>query len=308
MVAGDVSAGRRAKKQRKPSNPDGAMTLMEHLREFQTRLFRAVIAITVGSLIAWRYYDQLFHFIEAPFNLVVEEAKAQGKTVVLSVSGVTDAFTLQLQVVIVAGLVISSPFWLYQLWRFLAPGLKGNERRWAYGFVFAATPLFLFGAAVAYKAMPQLLHLLLGFTPENVANIINVNEYLGFIIQTMLFFGIGCLVPLILVMLNFAGVLSARRVLKSWRWLVVFCLTFAAIATPTPDPFTMLMVALPFMAIVFAALAIMTLNDVRRARRERREGFGPLSDDEASTLPEQIIDPEDLRPSPLDLPPNDDIT
>ena len=84
--------------------------------------------------------------------------------------------------------------------------------------------------------------------------------------------------------------------------------TIAAIATPTPDPFTMLMVALPFMAIVFAALAIMTLNDVRRARRERREGFGPLSDDEASTLPEQIIDPEDLRPSPLDLPPNDDIT
>jgi sec-independent protein translocase protein TatC len=308
VVTGDVSAGRRGRKQRKPSNPDGAMTLMEHLREFQTRLFRAVLGILAGSAIAWLFYDKLFRFVEAPFNLVVDEAKAQGKTVVLSVSGVTDAFTLQLQVVVVAGLVLSSPIWLYQLWRFLAPGLHGSERKWAYGFVAAATPLFLMGAAIAYKAMPQLLHLLLGFTPENVANIINVNEYLGFIIQTMLFFGIGCLVPLILVMLNFAGVLSAKRVLKSWRWLVVFCLTFAAIATPTPDPFTMLMVALPFMAIVFVALLVMVANDARRARKQRREGFGPLSDDEASTLPEQIIDPDDLRPSPLDVTPNDDIT
>ena len=300
MVAGDVSAGRRGRRSGKPSNPDGAMTLMEHLREFQTRLFRAVLGILAGSIIAWIFYDQLFHYVEAPFNLVVEEAKAQGKTVVLSVSGVTDAFTLQLQIVVVAGLVISAPIWLYQLWRFLAPGLQGNEKKWAYGFVAAATPLFLFGAAVAYKAMPQLLHLLLGFTPENVANIINVNDYLGFIIQTMLFFGIGCLIPLILVMLNFAGVLSAKRVLRSWRWLVVFCLTFAAVATPTPDPFTMLMVALPFMAIVFVALAVMLVNDARRARKARRDGFGPLSDDEASTLPEQIIDPDDLRPSPLD--------
>jgi sec-independent protein translocase protein TatC len=307
VTTGDVSAGRRGKS-RKPSSPDGAMTLMEHLREFQTRLFRAVIGVLVGCAVAWAFYDQLFHFVEAPFNLVVEEAKAQGKTVVLSVSGVTDAFTLQLQIVVVAGLVLSSPVWLYQLWRFLAPGLHGNERKWAYGFVAAATPLFLFGAAIAYKAMPQLLHLLLGFTPENVANIINVNEYLGFIIQTMLFFGIGCLVPLILVMLNFAGVLSARRVLRSWRWLIVFCLTFAAIATPTPDPFTMLMVALPFMTIVFVALAIMVVNDARRARRQRREGFGPLSDDEASQLPEQIVDPQDLRPSALDPSADDDIT
>jgi sec-independent protein translocase protein TatC len=105
-------------------------------------------------------------------------------------------------------------------------------------------------------------------------------------------------------MLNFAGVLPAKRVLKSWRWLVVFCLTFAAVATPTADPFTMLAVAIPFMLIVFTALLVMYVNDARRARKARREGFGPISDDEASTLPEQIVDPEDLLPSPLD----DDIT
>src|SRR5512141_1403074 len=110
------------------------MTLLEHLREFQMRLFRAVLGILAGSVVAWFFYEQLFHFVEAPFNLVVDEAKAQGKTIVLAVSGVTDAFTLQLQIVVVAGLIISMPVWLYQLWRFLAPGLKGTERRWAYGF------------------------------------------------------------------------------------------------------------------------------------------------------------------------------
>ena len=171
---------------------------------------------------------------------MVATAAGAGQDVVLAINGVTDAFTLQLQIVLVAGLVISLPIWLYQLWRFLAPGLKGNEKKWAYGFVVAATPLFLFGA---WHRLPgdaaAARDLLLGFTPENVANIINVNDYLGFIIQILVFFGIGALIPLIFVMLNFAGLLSGRaRCCASWRWLVIGCLTFAAIATPTPDPFT----------------------------------------------------------------------
>jgi sec-independent protein translocase protein TatC len=206
--------------------------------------------------------------------------------------------------VLVAGLILSLPIWLYQLWRFLAPGLKGNERKWAYGFVAAATPLFLFGSAIAYQAMPALLQLLLGFTPDNVSNIININDYLGFVLQMMLFFGIGALIPLVFVMLNFAGMLSGSRLLRSWRWLVVGCLTFAAVATPTPDPFTMMLVALPFMAIVAVAVAITVVNDARRSRRAAREGFGPISDDEASRLPEQIVDPTDLAPSSFD----DDVT
>ena len=280
------------------------MTLFEHLREFQVRLFRAVLGILVGSAIAWVFYDPIFRFVVAPFTSVVDVAKEQGKTVVLAVSGVTDAFTLQLQVVVVAGLVLSLPIWLYQLWRFLAPGLQGNERRWGYGFVAAATPLFLFGAGVAYKSMPSLLKILLGFTPDNVSNIININDYLGFVIQMMLFFGIGALIPLIFVMLNFAGLLSSRRLLKSWRWLIIGTLTFAAVATPTPDPFTMMLVAVPFMVIVVVAIAIMSVNDIRRARRDARAGFGPISDEEMSHLPEQLVDPADLSPSPLD----DDIT
>jgi sec-independent protein translocase protein TatC len=133
------------------------MTLLEHLKEFQVRLFRAVIAIAIGSAVAYFFYQPIFAAIRRPFDDVVNQARADGKTVELVISGVTDAFTLQLQIVLVSGLILSAPFWLYQLWRFLAPGLNSNERRWAYGFALAATPLFLLGCAVAYVAMPNLL-------------------------------------------------------------------------------------------------------------------------------------------------------
>jgi sec-independent protein translocase protein TatC len=301
VVAGDVSAGAPSggKRRRRASNPDGAMTLFEHLKEFQVRLFRAVLGIAAGCVVGWVFYDQIFAFIRAPFDQVVEEAKANGQEIVLAISGVSEAFTLQLQIVLVSGLIISLPIWLYQLWRFLAPGLKGNEKRWAYGFVVAATPLFVLGAYIAYVAMPPLLDLLLGFTPENVSNIINVSTYLSFTLQLMVFFGIGALIPLIFVMLNFAGLLTGAALLRAWRWLLIGCLTFAAVATPSPDPVNMFLVALPFMGIVAVAVAVMLVNDKRRLRRSRKQA---LADDAASPLEPVQVDPDDLRPSPLDEP------
>jgi sec-independent protein translocase protein TatC len=294
MATGDPSAKRRS---RRPSS-DGAMTLFEHLREFQSRLFKSALAILAASGLAWFFYDQLFALITAPFMDVVAEAKASGRDVVLAVNGVTDAFTLQLQVVLISGVVIALPIWLYQLWRFLAPGLKGTERRWAYGFVFSATPLFLLGTVIAYKSMPSLLHLLLGFTPTNVANIININTYLAFTIQLMLFFGIGAIIPAIFVMLNFAGILSGERLLKSWRWLVIGVLTFAAVATPSTDPVSMMVVAAPFMIIVAIAVMIMLVNDRRRARKAARSRV--WADDEISTIEPVSTTADDLIPSPID--------
>lgn len=264
------------------------MSLFEHLRELQVRLLRASVGILAGCGVAWIFYEPIVAFVRAPFDAVVVEAQAQGKEIVLAINGVTEAFTFQLQVVVVAGLVIALPVWLFQLWRFLVPGLERSERRWAVGFVAAATPLFLTGAYVAYRAMPQLLSVFLGFTPEKVANIININEYLGFILKILLFFGLGMVIPAIFVMANFAGILSAATLVRNWRWLLIGSLTFAAVATPTPDPVTMLMVALPFLCVVSLSVGITAINDLVRRRRSSRS---VLSDDEPSPLPVDQADP-----------------
>ena len=196
-----------------------------------------------------------------------------------------------------AGLVLSAPVWLYQLWRFVTPGLHRNERRWAVGFAAVATPLFLAGVALAYTVLPYGLQILLGFTPENVENIVSVDRYLSFFIRTILVFGVGFLVPLLLVLLNFAGVLPGRQLLGWWRWIIIIVIVFAAVATPTGDPINLMLLAGPILVLVMIAVGIALLNDKRRARRTR-------GSTRARTTP---ISPT-TRPRPLDETPRHSTT
>jgi sec-independent protein translocase protein TatC len=280
----------------------GAMPLTEHLRELRSRLVKSGIAFVIGMAVGWMYYPQLFAWLSAPFMGAVATARAEGRTVTLALTGVADPFVLQLQIAAVAGLVLSAPVWLYQLWRFVTPGLHKNERRWAVGFAAAATPLFVAGVLVAYAVLPLGLQLLLGFTPENVENIVAVDRYLSFFIRTILVFGVGFLVPLLLVLLNFAGILPGRRLLSWWRWIIIIVLVFSAVATPTGDPINLMLLAGPILLLVAIAVGIALLNDRRRDRRRRRSGevdYSGLSDDEASPLGEP--DPV-TAPAPLDEP------
>ena len=279
-----------------------AMPLTEHLRELRSRLVKSGIAIAIGMVIGWMYYDQLFAWLSEPFSGAVDQARADGRQVTLALTGVADPFVLQIQIAAVAGLVLSAPVWLYQVWRFVTPGLRMNERRWAIGFAAAATPLFLAGVMLAYTVLPLGLSVLLGFTPDNVENIVSVDRYLSFFLRTILVFGIGFLIPLLLVLLNFAGVLPGRRLLSWWRWIIIVVLIFAAVATPTGDPINLLLLAGPLMLLVTLAVGVMLLNDRRRDRRRKSSGedFSDLADDEISPL--------DVTPSPLDDPPPDGIT
>lgn len=274
-----------------------AMPLIEHLRELRTRVWRAALAIVLATVLAWAFYVPIFNFIRAPFDNVIEEAKANGRTVTLALSGVTDAFTLQLKISLITGLVLSSPIWLYQLWRFISPGLHKNERKWGYLFAAIATPFFLAGCAVGYLVLPKMLEVLLGFTPENVANIISIDYYLTFALQLMLFFGAGFLLPVTFMMLNFAGILSGRKLLSWWRFLVFGAFVFAAVATPTGDPITMLLVAVPLLAMVFLAVAVTLINDWRRGRHKTEPEW---DDTEMSELEPVEHDPSDYLPSALD--------
>ena len=165
------------------------------------------------------------------------------------------------------GLVLSGPVWLYQLWAFIAPGLHRNERKWAYVFSGIATPLFAGGIAVAYWTLPKGIEILLGFTPQTVQNLVELSKYLDFVIRTMLVFGIAFLIPLVVVLLNMVGVVPAAALAKFRPYIILVIFVFAAVATPSGDPFTMCLLAIPMCLLFFVAEVISRINDRRRARR-----------------------------------------
>ena len=275
------------------------MTLVEHLRELRNRLSWAFGAIGVGMIAGWIVYPQIFKFLSNP----ITRANANlgpSHQVHLIIQGISDAFNLQLQVAFAAGVVLASPVWLYELFRFVTPGLHKNERRYAGLFVASALPLFLGGVIAAYLVLPHILGAFLGFTPTGVENLIPVDQYMGFLIQIMVVFGIGCIAPVVIVVLNAIGILSARRYASWWRWVVFGTLVFAAFATPTGDPVNMLLFATPLLILMFVAFLICANTDRRRASRQREQGLADLDDDETSPL-HFVHDTSDDIPSDISV-------
>jgi len=262
------------------------MPLMEHLRELRSRVTIAVVAIVACSLGSAFFYDDLFQFVVAPFETIREEYRAKGGNVTLNFGGIGDPFTYALKICAMAGLFIASPVWMYQLWAFVAPGLHRRERRWGLGFVVVAAPLFLGGAALAYLFLPKGFDLLIGFNPDpgRVANIISLNDYLSFVLRMFIVFGIAFVMPVFLVLLNLVGVVSGRALLKAWRGVILGTAVFAAVATPSGDPYTMTALAVPMLMLFYVAVGICLLADRRRRLASPDLDYTGLSDDEASTL------------------------
>ena len=284
-VEGARVLGQRMLKEHRAANPEGRMPLMEHIRELRNRLVKACLALLIGMGIGLipAVFNRTWHFVERPFCAAVIRG-AHGCHQVgdsLVINGIFDPFTLRIQMAFYVGLILSSPVWLYQLWAFIAPGLYSREKRWAYMFVAAAVPLFLIGAGLAYFAMGRGLHFLLGLTPYGVLNLPSISTYLGYFTAMVLVFGLGFEVPLIMVMLNQARVLTHER-FRKWRRMMIFgVFLFAGVATPSPDPITMLLLALPCVLLVEVAEVIIWAHDKRVARQSP---YADLSDDEVSPL------------------------
>jgi sec-independent protein translocase protein TatC len=261
------------------------MSLIEHLRELRSRLFKASVAIVIGTVAAWGFYPQIFDLLSQPVNVIVEQAQSNGRDVRLVLGGVADAFVLQIKVSVVTSMLVTSPIWIYQLWRFITPGLYKKEKLRAYLFASVATPLFVSGAVLAYIFLPIGLQLLFGFTPLGVGNYVPVDRYLSFFLRMVLVFGISFLTPLFIVMLNFFDMLEAKAITSRWRLVVLITFAFSAIATPTGDPVNMTLLAAPVLLLISAATFIAWLNDKRRARKRKDDPVLGLSDDEASPEP-----------------------
>jgi sec-independent protein translocase protein TatC len=261
------------------------MSLIEHLRELRSRLFKASVAIVIGTVAAWGFYPQIFDLLSQPVNVIVDQAQANGRDVRLVLGGVADAFVLQIKVSVVTSMLVTSPIWIYQLWRFITPGLYRKEKLRAYLFASVATPLFVSGAVLAYIFLPIGLQLLFGFTPLGVGNYVPVDRYLSFFLRMVLVFGISFLTPLFIVMLNIFDMLEAKAITSRWRLVVLITFAFSAIATPTGDPVNMTLLAAPVLLLISVATFIAWLNDKRRARKRKDDPVLGLSDDEASPEP-----------------------
>lgn len=256
-----------------------AMPLIDHLRELRRRLIISAVAILLAVIPAWLNFDRIFAWVRAPFDQVVA---GLNQDISLVLPGVLDPFSLQVQLASITAVIAASPVWLVQLWRFVTPGLHRREKLWTYGFLSAALPLLAAAIYLCYQTLPVGLRLLLGLTPDSVQNLIPVDKYIDFVVKMSIAFSIGFLSPLVMVMLNFAGLLTASAIRSWWRGIILIVLLFAAIATPTGDPFNMLLLAMPILGLIVLAWGIAALNDWRRGRQASKSE--EWEDDEASDL------------------------
>src|SRR5215207_2212159 len=265
-----------------PPAPGGTMPLVGHLRELRRRLTIGVFAILVGTVIGWLIYPTVFDIIKQPYVDGIApllERKGFEAKLVLN-GGVGSAFSFQLKLSLVIGLVISSPIWIGQIWAFVLPALHRNEKRWVYLLTATGVPLFLGGMLVGYLVLPKGIEVLIGFAPDSIDVLLSLGDYLSFLLRTLLVFGIAAEIPLVVVMLNRLGIVSARQLARARPWTIIGIFIFAAIATPSTDPLTMLFLAIPMTLLYLISEVIAKLTDRRKAKVAPQE----LEDDELSSL------------------------
>lgn len=251
----------------KPSE-DGSMALVDHLREVRYRLMISTAAIVVTALGAIFFYRELIEFVMYPYNAAVDSLQAANPGAVTMVvnNGVVSPLTLGVIACAMAGVLISSPIWMYQLWAFVAPGLVAKEKKYALGFIGAAVPLFILGCAVGYFVWPKGIAVMLGFTPRDmgIVNMLDMSSFLAMEIKIILVFGVSFLLPVVLVALNLAGVVRGQQLVKSRKFVIFGTFIFAAVATPSTDPISMLALSLPMTVLYMVAEAICLTLDKRR--------------------------------------------
>ena len=240
------------------------MSLGQHLLELRKRLFLAAAGVVVGAVIGWILSDYVWEALREPIYAIVA---AQERTAQLNYPDITSAFDLKLKISFYVGLIVSSPVWLYQIFAFLVPGLTRKEKQYTFGFLFTAIPLFLAGCAAGWFVLPNVVGLMTSFAPKEDAALIVAGSYLDFVLKLMIAIGVAFVLPVFIVLLNLAGVISAESIIKSWRVAILVIVLFTAIATPAADVVSMFLLAIPMVVLYFAAYGIAWLHDRRVARR-----------------------------------------
>ncbi|MGH3245297.1 MAG: twin-arginine translocase subunit TatC [Trebonia sp.] len=281
-IRGARVVGERYLRSKRRANSDGRMPLFDHLRELRNRMVKIALAILAGAAVSWAFYNRLWDFIQRPYCQAVTycDPTKVGHTLILN--GVMDGFYLHIKVAVIAGTILTSPIWLYQLWAFVAPGLLSREKRWTYAFLGSAVPLFGLGCYFAFLAMSRGLSFFISMS-GGLLNLFTADTYIGYWIAMIIGFGLCFEVPLFLVILNLARVVTHERFTK-WRRLILFLVfVFAGIASPSPDPITMLLLGGTVVVLVEVAEVLIYFNDKRYARKHP-DLYGDLADDELAPI------------------------
>ncbi|GAA4821695.1 twin-arginine translocase subunit TatC [Nocardioides caeni] len=262
-----------------PIGDDGRMALSDHLRELRSRIIKAALAVVVTFGIALFFFDWIYDLVVDPY-FAAQEQLPDGASEATT-SGPAGGFLLYLKLCGLTALVASCPVWLYQIWAFILPGLHANEKKWTAIFGAIAGPLFIGGIVLGYVTLPKGLEILIGLNPDGLTNLVDFNDYLTFFSRTLLGFGIAFEIPVFVVLLNMAGVLKGKTLGAHRPWMIVGTFIFAAVITPSGDPFTMSFMAVPMIILFLISEVIARFNDRRRARKGINAGLSP---DEASRL------------------------
>ncbi|RNE49143.1 twin-arginine translocase subunit TatC [Corynebacterium alimapuense] len=294
------------------------MTLVDHIQEFRRRVIISLLALLVGAILGFIWYQESFlgtpslgEILRGPYCDLPPENRADfsndGQCRLLA-TGPFEMFMLRLKVGALAGLVLSSPVWLYQIWGFITPGLHKGERRWTFTFVFLAVTLFVAGAILAYFVVSYGLDFLLTIGDETQVAALTGERYYNFLLALLLIFGVSFEVPLIIAMLNIVGVLEYEAIKDKRRIIILVLFIFAAFMTPGQDPFSMVVLAFALTILVELALQFAKWNDRRRDRR--RPEWMDLDDEASSPLSTQSggIDAPGPLSSPAPIKPSSDLS
>jgi sec-independent protein translocase protein TatC len=284
-VAGDTARANPRK-----NNPERRMSLGGHLIELRKRLTRAAFAVLGGTIIGWMIYDLgwlgdlldpavpgaaellkgqgTWAALSGPVFTIADQLGVDSEKITLNFGTLTGALDIQFQISLVVGIILSSPVWLYQLFAFFVPGLTSKEKRYTFGFFFSAVPLFLLGCAAGWMVLPRIVEFMFRFVPPGASQLYDTKTYVDFILKLLLATGVAFVMPVFLVLLNFAGVIRGKTILKGWRWAVLIIIVFTAMATPAADPISMLLLALPMVVLYFLAVGVALWHDRAAARRQ----------------------------------------
>jgi sec-independent protein translocase protein TatC len=261
--------------------PDGRMALTDHLREFRARLVRSVLVLVVAFVVMLYFYDPLLDFISKPYYDAVATLKTEVDAELVA-TGIGAGLLLQLKLCGVAAIVVSAPYWIYQIWAFILPGLHPHERKWSRVVAAIAGPLFFAGVALGYYVLPKGIQVLIDFVPQDVTSLVDFGAYFSFVTRMLLIFGIAMEIPFFVILLNLAGVVSGKTLGRYRPWIVIGVFVFAAVATPSTDPFSMLMLAIPLQILFILAEIVARIVDRARGREDNRTD--QWDDDEVSPI------------------------